>query len=79
MLKIVVAGIACGLCLVATAKAADQSDKAAIQQATQNCRAEVKEHAKYYEMPLYARHKAVNFSLRSRRVRMGFWEPLNRL
>jgi hypothetical protein len=45
--------------LVATAKAADQSDKAAIQQATQNCRAEVKEHAKYYEMSWYARHKAV--------------------
>jgi hypothetical protein len=59
MLKIVVAGIACGLCLVATAKAADQSDKAAIQQATHNCRAEVKEHAKYYEMSWYARHKAV--------------------
>ena len=52
--------IACGLILGPTfAKAADQPDKAAMKQATATCRAEVKEHAKYYEMSWYARHKAV--------------------
>ena len=41
------------------AKAADQPDKAAVKQATATCRAEVKEHAKYNEMSLWAQHKAV--------------------
>ena len=34
-------------------------DKAAVAQATATCRAEVKEHAKYNEMSLWAQHKAV--------------------
>jgi hypothetical protein len=52
--------IACGFLLGPTfAKAADQSDKAAIKQATATCRAEVKERAKYHEMSWYAQHKAV--------------------
>jgi hypothetical protein len=52
--------IACALILGATlARAADQSDKAAMKQATATCRAEVKEHAKYNEMSLWAQHKAV--------------------
>jgi hypothetical protein len=52
--------IACSLLLGSTfAKAAVQPDKAAVKQATATCRAEVKEHAKYNEMSLWARHKAV--------------------
>ena len=52
--------IACSLLLGSTfAKAADQSDKSAVKQATATCRAEVKEHAKYNEMSLWAQHKAV--------------------
>ena len=52
--------IACSLLLGSTfGKAADQSDKAAVKQATATCRAEVKEHAKYNEMSLWAQHKAV--------------------
>ena len=52
--------IACGLLLGPTfAKAAHQPDKAAVKQATATCRAEVKEHAKYNEMSLWAQHKAV--------------------
>jgi hypothetical protein len=39
--------------------AADQPDKAAVKQATSSCRAEVAERAKYNEMSLWARHKAV--------------------
>ena len=41
------------------AEAANQPDKAAVKQATATCRAEVKEHAKYNEMSLWAQHKAV--------------------
>ena len=52
--------IACGVLLGPIfAKAADQPDKAAVKQATATCRAEVKEHAKYNEMSLWAQHKAV--------------------
>jgi hypothetical protein len=52
--------VACGLLLVPIfAKAEDQPDKAAVKQATATCRAEVKEHAKYNEMSLWAQHKAV--------------------
>ena len=52
--------IACGLVLGPTfVKAADQPDKAAVKQATTTCRAEMKEHAKYNEMSLWAQHKAV--------------------
>jgi hypothetical protein len=39
--------------------AASDSDKAALQQATATCRAEVKERARFHEMSWYARHKAV--------------------
>ena len=39
--------------------AADQPDKAAVKQATATCRGEVKEHAKYNEMSLWAQHKAI--------------------
>ena len=52
--------IACSFFLGPTlAKAADQPDKAAVKQATATSRAEVKEHAKYSEMSLWAQHKAV--------------------
>ncbi len=48
------------LLLTATfAIAADPPDKAAVKQATAGCRAEVKEHAKYNEMSLWAQHKAI--------------------
>jgi hypothetical protein len=60
MYRTLAAVIACGLILGQTfAKAADQPDKAAAKQATATCRAEVKEHAKYNEMSLWAQHKAV--------------------
>ena len=60
MCRTLAAVIACGLILGPTfAKAADQPDKAAVKQATATCRAEVKEHAKYNEMSLWAQHKAV--------------------
>ena len=52
--------IACGFLMGPTfAEAANQPDKAAVKQATATCRAEVKEHAKYNEMSLWAQHKAV--------------------
>ena len=52
--------IACGLLLAPKfAKAENQPDKAAVKQVTATCRAEVKEHAKYNEMSLWAQHKAV--------------------
>jgi hypothetical protein len=52
--------IACGFLLGPTlVEAADQTDKAAVKQATATCRAEVKERAKYNEMSLWAQHKAV--------------------
>lgn len=35
------------------------SDPAAVKRAIATCRAEVKEHAKYNEMLLWAQHKAV--------------------
>jgi hypothetical protein len=41
------------------ANAQEKPDKAAVKQATATCRAEVKEHAKYNEMLLWAQHKAV--------------------
>ena len=60
MYRTLAAIIACGLILGPTfAKAADPPDKAAVKQATATCRAEVKEHAKYNEMSLWAQHKAV--------------------
>jgi hypothetical protein len=42
------------------AAAATDADKAAaLKQATATCRAQVKEQAKFQDMSLYARHKAV--------------------
>jgi hypothetical protein len=60
MSKTIAITIACGyLFASAFAIAADQPDKTASKQATATCRAEVKEHAKYNEMSLWAQHKAV--------------------
>jgi hypothetical protein len=60
MYRTLAAFIAAGLLLGPTiVKAADQPDKATVKQATARCRAEVKEHAKYHEMSLWAQHKAV--------------------
>ncbi len=39
--------------------AATDADKAALQQATASCQAQVKEQARYNEMSWYAKHKAV--------------------
>jgi hypothetical protein len=51
--------MACGLLLLGVASAQEKPDKAAVAQATATCRAEVKQHAKYNEMSLWAQHKAV--------------------
>jgi len=60
MFRILATIVACGFLLAPTfAKAEDQPDKAAVKQATATCSAEVKERAKYNEMSLYARHKAI--------------------
>ena len=60
MSRILATVVACGLLLAPTfAKAEGQPEKAAVKQATATCRAEVKEHAKYNEMSLWAQHKAV--------------------
>jgi hypothetical protein len=60
MSRILATVIACGLLLGPTfANAQENADKAAVKQATATCRAEVKEHAKYNEMSLWAQHKAV--------------------
>jgi hypothetical protein len=60
MSRIFAAIAACSLVLVPTiTNAADQFDRAAIKQATATCRTEVKEHAKYNAMSLWAQHKAV--------------------
>jgi hypothetical protein len=50
----------CALLLVSFgAKAANNND-ATLQKATAECRAQVKEYAKYNETSWYARHKMVN-------------------
>jgi hypothetical protein len=61
MSKTLATVIACVLILGPTfaIAAADQPDREAMKQATATCRAEVKEHAKYNEMSLWAQHKAV--------------------
>jgi uncharacterized membrane protein YraQ (UPF0718 family) len=41
------------------AVAANETDKGSLQQATETCRAQVKEQAKFHEMSWYARHQAV--------------------
>ena len=52
--------VVCDLLLAPTfVQAQDQPDKAAAKQATATCRTEVKEHAKYNEMSLWAQHKAI--------------------
>ena len=70
MLKLVAVTIAgalvCGIGFMSTsAKAADDPDKAAVQKATTDCKAEVKEQARFQEMSWYARHKAVNNCIKS--------------
>jgi len=62
MLKLVAVIIAGGLVsgfVPMAAQAANEPDKAAVQKATADCRAEVKEQARFHEMSWYARHKAV--------------------
>jgi hypothetical protein len=60
MRRIFATAIACCVLLSAgLVKAQNQPDKATVKQATATCRAEVKEHAKYNEMSLWAQHKAV--------------------
>jgi hypothetical protein len=56
-----IAAITASACLFGAtfAIAADEPDKAAVKQATSTCRAAVAEHAKYNDMSLWARHKAV--------------------
>jgi hypothetical protein len=51
--------IACFLLGPIVANAQGQPDTTAVKQATATCRAEVKHHAKYNEMSLWAQHKAV--------------------
>jgi hypothetical protein len=41
------------------AGAASDADAAAMKQATATCKAQIKEEARYHEMSLWARHKAV--------------------
>ena len=41
------------------AVAVSDTDKAALQKATADCRAQVKEYARYHETSWYARHKMV--------------------
>jgi hypothetical protein len=50
----IIFGIAC-----APFGAAAQTDKAAMQKATADCKAQVKEYAQYHETSWYARHKMV--------------------
>jgi len=60
MLKLLAVIIAAGLVsgfVPAAAQAANEPDKAAVQKATADCRAEVKEQARFHEMSWYARHK----------------------
>jgi hypothetical protein len=60
MRRTLVAVISCGVLLTPTFVNAEvQPEKAAVKQATATCRAEVKDRAKYNEMSLWARHKAV--------------------
>jgi hypothetical protein len=70
MLKLVSVTIAgalmCGIAFTSTStKAADEPDKAAVQKATTDCRAEVKEQARFHEMSWNARHKAVKNCVKS--------------
>jgi hypothetical protein len=44
---------------LAAAAPPSAADKAALKQATDTCKAQVKEQAKFNEMSLWARHKAV--------------------
>ncbi len=55
---IIAGGFLSGLVPMA-AQAANEPDKAAVQKATADCRAQVKEQARFHEMSWYARHKAV--------------------
>lgn len=54
-----VAAVVVGSIAFITASAAAAPDKAAVQDATAKCKAQVKEQAKFQEMSLMAKHKAV--------------------
>ncbi len=50
----------CGMALAPMAAAATtDADKAALQQATATCKAQVKEYARFNETSWYARHKMI--------------------
>ena len=52
--------VLCGLLFVPLgASAANNVDKAALKKATAECRAQVKEYARYHETSWYGRHKRV--------------------
>jgi hypothetical protein len=49
----------CGTAFTPIAVAATDADKAALQQATATCKAQVKDYARFNETSWYARHKMV--------------------
>jgi hypothetical protein len=49
----------CGTAFAPIAAAATDPDKAALEQATATCKAQVKEYARFNETSWYARHKMV--------------------
>jgi hypothetical protein len=55
---IIAAALVGGIFTAAAAPMSD-ADKAAMKQATDTCKAQVKEQAQFHEMSLWARHKAV--------------------
>jgi hypothetical protein len=59
MTKALTGMVALSLFGFASVGVAAAADKTALQKATADCRAQVKEQAKYKEMSMYARHKAV--------------------
>jgi hypothetical protein len=57
--------VICGVSFVPLAAVAETAaDKAALQQATASCKAEVKEYAKYNETSWWQRHKMVKKCLK---------------
>jgi hypothetical protein len=59
---LVIAGL-CGLCSL-SANAANSDQAAALKKASADCRAQVKEYAKYNATSWYARHKMVKKCLK---------------
>jgi hypothetical protein len=54
-----VAAFVSGGAMLAAAAPTSDADKAAMKDATAKCRAQIKEQARFEEMSLWARHKAV--------------------